>query len=166
MYKALTEIGKAVKTQFLCHYLEEEALRIEIHEALNMVERLNGAMNFIFYGNLGEITSNKMHDQELTVVCLHLLQVCMMYINTLIIQEILAEPQWKDVLTAEDLRALSPLIYGPLSDYFGRRKVLILGMFIFFIGNILCATMLLVSRLIAGIGAGSCGVLNRGSMTF
>ena len=117
MYKALTEIGKAVKTQFLCHYLEEEALRIEIHEALNVVERLNGAMNFIFYGNLGEITTNKMHDQELTVVCLHLLQVCMVYINTLIIQEILAEPQWKDVLTAEDLRALSPLIYGHINPY-------------------------------------------------
>lgn len=117
VYKALIEIGKAVKTQFLCHYLEEEALRIEIHEALNVVERLNGAMNFIFYGNLGEITTNKMHDQELTVVCLHLLQVCMVYINTLIIQEILAEPQWKNVLTAEDLRALSPLIYGHINPY-------------------------------------------------
>ena len=61
---------------------------------------------------------------------------------------------------------LSQLFYGPLSDYFGRRKVLILGMFIFLIGNILCAnansgTGLLFARLIAGIGAGSCGVLNR-----
>lgn len=41
----------------------------------------------------------------------------MVYINTLIIQEILAEPQWKDVLTAEDLRALSPLIYGHINPY-------------------------------------------------
>lgn len=61
---------------------------------------------------------------------------------------------------------LSQLLYGPLSDYFGRRKVLILGMGIFLVGNILCANAnsgksLLFARLIAGIGAGSCGVLNR-----
>ena len=61
---------------------------------------------------------------------------------------------------------VSQLFYGPLSDYLGRRKVLIFGMGIFLIGNILCANadsglFLLFSRLIAGIGAGSCGVLNR-----
>lgn len=117
VHKALTEIGKAIKTQFLCRYLEEESLRIEIHEALNVVERLNGAMSFMFYGKLGEISTNKTHDQELTVVCLHLLQVCMVYINTLIIQEILAEPKWKNVLTEEDLRALTPLIYEHINPY-------------------------------------------------
>lgn len=61
---------------------------------------------------------------------------------------------------------VSQLFYGPLSDHFGRRKVLLLGMFIFFVGNIFCAnadtgTDLLLSRLLAGIGAGACGVLNR-----
>lgn len=61
---------------------------------------------------------------------------------------------------------ISQLFYGPLSDYFGRRKVLILGMFLFFVGNILCANAnsgmtLLFARLVAGVGAGACGVLNR-----
>lgn len=61
---------------------------------------------------------------------------------------------------------VSQLFYGPLSDYFGRRKILIFGMGLFLIGNLLCAhansgLFLLFSRLIAGIGAGSCGVLNR-----
>lgn len=60
----------------------------------------------------------------------------------------------------------SQLFYGPLSDRFGRRKVLILGMFVFLIGNTLCANAssgkeLLFARLISGIGAGACGVLNR-----
>ncbi|MEO8963235.1 MAG: Tn3 family transposase [Gammaproteobacteria bacterium] len=86
VYKALIEIGRVIKTIFLCRYLSSEELRIEIHESLNVVERLNGIMGFIFYGKLGEISTNKKDDQELAVVSLHLLQVCMVYINTLIIQ--------------------------------------------------------------------------------
>jgi TnpA family transposase len=117
VYKALTEIGKAVKTIFLCRYLASEALRIEIHEALNVVERLNSIMGFIFYGRLGEISTNKQADQELSVVCLHLLQVCMVYINTLIIQEVLSDPSWRVKLMPEDLRALSPLIHAHINPY-------------------------------------------------
>ena len=38
-YKALSELGKAVKTIFLCNYLNNEALRREIHEGLNVIEQ-------------------------------------------------------------------------------------------------------------------------------
>ncbi len=62
--------------------------------------------------------------------------------------------------------SVSQLVYGPLSDHFGRRKVIVIGLSIFFLGNLACAlaaspTPLLISRFIAGVGAGSCGVLNR-----
>lgn len=117
VYKALTEVGKAEKTLFLCQYLASEELRIEIHEALNVVERLNSIMSFIFYGKLGEISTNKTDEQELSVVCLHLLQVCMVYINTLMIQEVLSDPVWQDKLTLEDKRALTPLLHGHINPY-------------------------------------------------
>lgn len=117
VYKALTEIGHAVKTIFLCRNLSSEELRIEIHDSLNVVERLNGIMGFIFYGKLGEISTNKKDDQELSVVCLHLLQVCMVYINTLIIQEVLSDPKWMSKLTPEDKRALTPLIHAHINPY-------------------------------------------------
>jgi len=117
VYKALTELGNAVKTIFLCRYIASEELRIELNEALNIVERVNGIMGFIFYGKLGEISTNYKNEQELAIVCLHLLQVCMVYINTLLIQEILFDPTWKIRLTKEDKRALSPLIHSHINPY-------------------------------------------------
>ncbi len=73
-HKALLEIGKAVKTIFLCRYLSSEALRIEINESLNVAERWNGANDFIYYGRGGEFATNKQENQELSALALHLLQ--------------------------------------------------------------------------------------------
>ena len=117
VYKALMEIGKANKSIFLCKYFENENLRIEINEGLNVVERLNNVMDFIFYGKLGELKTNKTDDQELSILCLHLLQACMVYINTLIIQQVLSEPHWKNRLTPEDYRALTPLLSTHINPY-------------------------------------------------
>lgn len=117
VYQALMEIGKASRTIFLCRYLSSEDLRININEALNVVERVNGIMGFIFYGRLGEISTNDPNDQELSLLCLHLLQVCMVYINTILIQTVLSDPKWMPILKTEDMRALSPLFHGHINPY-------------------------------------------------
>jgi TnpA family transposase len=117
VYQALMEIGKASRTIFLCRYLSSENLRIDINEALNVVERVNGIMGFIFYGRLGEISTNNTNDQELSLLCLHLLQVCMVYINTILIQTALSNPKWMLLLKTEDMRALSPLFHGHINPY-------------------------------------------------
>jgi len=101
----------------LCRYLSSEELRIEINESQNVVERLNGIMGFIFYGKLGELSTNRTKEQALAVSCLHLLQVCMVYINTLIIQELLSDPAWANKLMPEDKRALTPLIHAHINPY-------------------------------------------------
>ncbi len=95
---------------FLRHYLQSEALRREIQEGLNVVENWNSATNFIHYGRHGELTTNKLEDQELAMLALHLLQVSLVFIQTLMIQEVLAEPTWMNKMTKEDLRGLTPLI--------------------------------------------------------
>jgi len=82
-----------------------------------VVERVNGIMGFIFYGKLGEISSNRKEEQLLSVLCLHLIQVCMVYINTLMIQKIVSAKKWKQILTVADWRALSPLIHSHINPY-------------------------------------------------
>ena len=110
-------MGKAVKTIFLCRYLDSEPLRQEINEGLNVIENWNSANGFIFYGKGGEIATNRLDDQEIAVLSLHLLQACLVYINTLMIQNVLADPLWLKKMTPQDFRGLSPLIYGHVNPY-------------------------------------------------
>ncbi len=116
-YKALAELGKAVKTIFLCRYLHDETLRREINDGLNVIEQWNGANDFVFIARRGELSSNRREDHELSMLSLHLLQNCMVYVNTLMVQQILAKPAWKDRLTPRDLHALTPLIWGHVNPY-------------------------------------------------
>ncbi len=116
-YAALAELGKVYKTLFLCDFLRLPELRREIHEGLNVVENWNSANAFIFYGRAGEFATNQREDAEVAMLCLHLLQLCLVYINTLLIQRVLAAPDWAARLTVEDLRALTPLVYANVNPY-------------------------------------------------
>ncbi|NJL52068.1 MAG: Tn3 family transposase [Hydrococcus sp. SU_1_0] len=116
-YLALMELGRVIKTIFLCQYLDSEAVRREINEGLNVVERWNGVNEFIFYGKGGEFASNRLESQELSVLSLHLLQICLVYVNTLMIQSVLAQKHWQKRLTARDLQAITPLIFSHVNPY-------------------------------------------------
>lgn len=63
------------------------------------------------------MATNRLEDQEISVLALHLLQNCMVYINTLMIQQILREQSWWLRMTEYDFRALTPLIYSHVNPY-------------------------------------------------
>jgi DHA1 family 2-module integral membrane pump EmrD-like MFS transporter len=65
--------------------------------------------------------------------------------------------------------SLAQLIYGPLSDRYGRRIMVLIGLSICVLGSFLCAIsitgfMLIASRFLQGIGAGACNGLFRAIM--
>lgn len=76
------------------------------------MENWNRANAFIFYGKGGEVATNRLEEQELFVLALHLLQICLVYVNTLMIQLVLHEPIWLSKMKAEDFRPLTLLIYA------------------------------------------------------
>ena len=73
----------------MCRCLHSEELRREIHEGLNVIEPWNGANDFVFFARRGELASNRREDHEVSMLALHLLQNCMVYINTLMLQQVL-----------------------------------------------------------------------------
>src|SRR5690606_28583096 len=62
--------------------------------------------------------------------------------------------------------ALPQLIIGSLADRFGRRSVLLGGLFVYFLGSVLCLVApslgwLLFGRFVQGLGAASGPILSR-----
>ncbi|WP_331720512.1 transposase (plasmid) [Streptomyces sp. NBC_00161] len=91
-------------------------LRPHIEEGLNVMESSNGVNSVIVSGKGGAIVSNRRDEQQMFVLCLRILQSALVYVNTLMLRNVLAEPQWADLLTAADRRqsrATAPNSVGP-----------------------------------------------------
>jgi Tn3 transposase DDE domain len=117
-YQAMIELGRAQKTNFLCRYLRSRELQREIEEGLNVVESWNRANSVIYYGKAGELSSNRVDEQELSVQCLRIVQASLVYVNTLMIQDLIDDPDTGDILViAADKRGVTPLIWEHVLPY-------------------------------------------------
>jgi hypothetical protein len=63
------------------------------------------------------VASNRREEQELGMLCLQILQSCLAFINTLMIQATLAQPEWAHTLTDTDRRKLTPLFHSNMTPY-------------------------------------------------
>ena len=59
----------------------------------------------------------------MSVLCLHNLQVAMVDVITLMLQDVLAEDEWSQLLTSEDYRGLTPLTWALVAMLHGEFKL-------------------------------------------
>jgi TnpA family transposase len=105
------------KTIYLCEYLSSLDLRYEVQEGLNGVERWNAANDFLCYGRQGIFATNSREQQEISTLCLQLLQNSLMLVNTLLVARTVAQHQLLEQLSEDDRRGLSPLFYEHVNPY-------------------------------------------------
>ena len=101
----------------MCRYLRDRDLQREIEEGLNVVESWNWVDRVIFFGQSGEFATNRRDQQELGMVALHILQAAIVYVNTHMVQEVLALPEWDGVLTVDDRRRTDSAVWSHILPY-------------------------------------------------
>ncbi|MFH9244108.1 Tn3 family transposase [Streptomyces lydicus] len=81
------------------------------------MENWNSANKDLFYGMDGDLAGQDKESQEVSMLALHLLQSALVHVNTLLMQQVLADPKWADTLTDADRGALSPLFWTQVNPY-------------------------------------------------
>ena len=78
-----------------------------------MIVQWNGATDFVRFARRGEFVINLCEDHEVSMLALHLLQNCIVYV----LHQLFAQPQWDQRLTTRDQSALTPLIWEHVKLY-------------------------------------------------
>ncbi len=89
--KALTALGRLVKTRNILRYLHDEPLRLRIQTQLNRGEARHGLARWLFFADQGEFRTSDLEMIMNKASCLSLLSNAVVLWNTLQIQRIVTE---------------------------------------------------------------------------
>ncbi len=111
--KALTALGRAVKTVSILRYLHEEELRRRVQLQLNRGESRHELARWLFFANQGEFRTGDYEEIMNKASCLSLLSNAVLVWNTVRMGEIVARLRAAGESVAdEDLARISPLAYA------------------------------------------------------
>jgi TnpA family transposase len=110
--KALTTLGRIVKTIYILRYIHEEDLRRRVQLQLNRGESRHALARWLFFGNRGEFRSGDYEEIMNKASCLSLLSNAVLVWNTMAIMKIVTQLRAAGENVAdEDLARVSPLMH-------------------------------------------------------
>ena len=90
-YRAVREMGRALKTEFVLDYVGRPALRNRIRRGLLKSEELHALARAVFYGKRGRADARDFRRQASTASCLTLILASVVYWQTREIERVVAD---------------------------------------------------------------------------
>ena len=125
--KALTALGRVVKTIYLLRYLHDEELRRRVQRQLNRGESRHELARWLFFANQGEFRTGDYEEMMNKASCLSLLSNAVLVWNTVRLEGIVARLRAAgESVLDEDLARISPIVSAhviPNGTYHFRQAV-------------------------------------------
>ena len=123
--KALTALGRALRSLYLLRYIQEEALRARMQLQINRGEGRHQVARRLFFANQGAFQTGDYEEIMNKATCLSLLSNAALVWNTVQMSRIIE--QWRasgETMTREELARISPMAFShiiPNGTYFAQR---------------------------------------------
>jgi TnpA family transposase len=111
--KALTMLGRVVKTTYILRYIHEGEIRRRVQLQLNRGESRHDLARWLFFANQGEFRTGDYEEIMNKATCLSLLSNAVLVWNTVRIARIVAQLRaGGETVLDEDLARISPLAFS------------------------------------------------------
>ena len=123
--KALTALGRALRSLYLLRYIHEEDLRARMQLQLNRGEGRHQVARRLFFANQGAFQTGDYEEIMNKATCLSLLSNAALVWNTVQMSRIIEQLRASgETMTSEELARISPMAFShiiPNGTYFARR---------------------------------------------
>jgi len=110
--KALTALGRVIKTIFILRYIHEEPMRRRVQLQLNRGESRHQLASWLFFANRGEFRTGDYEEIMNKASCLSLLSNAILVWNTIEMAKIVERLQTSgEEIAAKDLARVSPMAF-------------------------------------------------------